>query len=303
MEQPPRSADLGEILTFTRVVQGGSFTAAASQLGMPKSTVSRKISDLEARVGARLLQRTTRTVRLTDVGRIYYDHCVRAVAELEEAELAVAQAQAVPRGTLRVTAPMTFAVLGPILAEYLDLYPEVRIDLVCSDRRVDLIEERFDLALRAGPSPDSSLVARKVGMIRRCLFAAPALLKRIGRPQQPSDLADKPCVVFAPEGNTWTLSSGSRQQQVAVQPRLSVNDYDLLRAVARSGFGIALLPEHQCLDDVAAGLLGCVLPAWEARDVPVFALYPSTRHLSPKVIALVDLLATRLAERLAPTAT
>lgn len=302
MDQALLVADLGEIITFTRVVQGGSFTAAADSLGMPKSTVSRKIAELETRIGARLLQRTTRTVSLTDIGRIYHEHCLRVVSELEEAAQAVAQAQAAPRGTLRVTAPLTFAVFGPILAEYLDRYPGVNVDLVCSDRRVDLIEERFDLALRAGPSPDSSLVAQRVGMIRRCLFAAPALIRRAGRLRHPRDLEAQPCVVFAPEGPTWTLSSGSKQVQITVQPRLRVNDYDMLRAVVRAGTGFALLPEHQCLDDVAAGHLRCVLHDWETRDVPVFALYPSTRHLSPKVIALVDLIRDRLAGRLAATA-
>jgi DNA-binding transcriptional LysR family regulator len=302
MEHPPLVADLGEIITFTRVVQGGSFTAAASRLGMPKSTVSRKIAELETRIGARLLQRTTRTVSLTDVGLIYYEHCLRVVSELEEAEQAVARAQATPRGKLRVTAPLTFSVFGPILAEYLDLYPEVKVELVCTDRRVDLIEERFDLALRAGPSPDSSLVAQKVGQIRRCLFAAPALIERTGRLAHPRELEGKPCVVFAPEGNTWTLSSGSKKVQVNLQPRLVVNDYDMLRATVRAGFGFALLPEHQCLEDVAAGRLACLLPAWETRDVPVFALYPSTRHLSPKVVALVDLIRDRLAKRIAGAA-
>ena len=130
MDPTKLRADFGEILTFTRVVQEGSFTAAAAQLGMPKSTVSRRVSELEARVGARLLQRTTRTVSLTDVGRLYYEHCVRVIAELEEAALAVAQMQSTPKGILRISAPLTFSVLGPILAEYLQRYPAVQIDLV-----------------------------------------------------------------------------------------------------------------------------------------------------------------------------
>ncbi|WP_441290327.1 LysR family transcriptional regulator [Sorangium sp. KYC3313] len=152
---------LDEIVLFTRVVQGGSFTAAATAVGMPKSSVSRKISDLESRVGARLLQRTTRTLSLTDVGRVYYEHCVRIVAALEEAELAVSQLQSTPRGLLRVTAPLAFSVLGPIFAEYLRLFPDVQVDLVCTDRRVDVVEERFDLALRAATTPDTSLLLRQ----------------------------------------------------------------------------------------------------------------------------------------------
>lgn len=293
------SADLSEILVFTHVVRSGSFTAAGKALGMPKSTVSRKLSDLEARVGARLLQRTTRSVTLTDVGRAYYERCVRIVAELEEAEQVVSQMQATPRGLLRITVPISFAVLGPLIARYLALYPDVQVEVFSTGRRVDLIEERYDLALRAGPPPDSTLIGRKVGVVRRCVLAAPQLAKRIGTLSEPAGLERLDCVVFAPEGTTWTLVSGTKQTEVQLQPRLMANDYDLLRSVARDGFGLALLPEYQCLDDVAEGRLVRVLDGWSAREVPVYALYPSARHLSPKVIALLDLLHERLALTLA----
>src|SRR4051812_19181871 len=247
---PTTTVDLGEILVFTRVVQGGSLTAAAASLGMPKSTVSRKLSELEERVGARLLQRTTRKLSLTDVGRIYYEHCVRIVAELEEAQLAVTQLQSTPKGLLRLTAPVTFAPLGPILAEYLRLYPDVQVDLVCTDRNVNLVEEGFDLALRFGHTPDSTVISRKLGVVRRYLLAAPELIDRLGVPKEPADLERLPCLVFAPLGSTWTLASGSKELSVTVQPRLAINDYDMLRSVARGGIGIALLPEYQCLEDV-----------------------------------------------------
>jgi DNA-binding transcriptional LysR family regulator len=287
--------DLDEILAFTRVVQGGSFTAAASALGMPKSTVSRKVSELEARVGARLLQRTTRTLSLTDIGRVYYEHCVRIVAEIEEAELAVKSLQSTPRGLLRVTAPLAFSMLGPILAEYLMRYPDVRIDLLCTDRRVDLVEERFDLALRAGATPDSSVIARRLGQVRRRLVAAPQVLKKLGKPKDLADLETKPCLAFAPEGSTWELERGAKIASVAVMPRLVVNDYEMLLSVVRAGFGIALLPEHLCADDLREGRLVPVLDSWSAPEVPVFALYPSARHLTPTVMALLELLRQRLA--------
>ena len=296
------NADLGEILVFTRVVRGGSFTAAATSLGMPKSTVSRKISELETRVGARLLQRTTRSVSLTDVGRAYYEHCARIVAELEEAEQVVSHMQATPRGMLRITTPVTFSVLSPVLADYLRLYPEVQVEVYAEQRRVDLVEERFDLSLRAGAAPDTTLVARKVGVVRRCVLAAPALIARLGPLRQPSDLERHDGLVFAPEGAAWALVSGAREVEVAVRPRLVANDYDVLRGVARAGFGLALLPEYQCLEDVAAGRLTRVLEGWSAREIPIFAMYPSTRHLAPKVIALLDLLRERLALTLAPSA-
>lgn len=285
---------LDEILIFTKVVQGGSFTAAATAIGMPKSTVSRKISELEARVGARLLQRTTRTLSLTDVGRVYYEHCIRIVAELEEAQLAVSQLQSTPRGQLRLTVPLAFSCLGPIVAEYLRLFPDVQLDMVCTDRKVDLVEERFDLALRAGATPDTSLVARRLGVVRRRLVAAPEVARGLGGLKEIAELSDHPCIVFAPEGSTWELRSGAKAFELTVRPRLLVNDYEMLQSVARAGFGVALLPEYLCVEDLRAGRLLPVLSSWSAPEVPVFALYPSTRHLSPKVVALLDLLRKRL---------
>src|SRR5688572_28451226 len=150
--------DLNEIVVFARVVQSGSFTAAAAALGMPKSSVSRKVSELEERLKSRLLQRTTRTLSLTDVGRTYYEYCLRIVAEIEEAERAVSQLQDTPRGALRVTAPMSFAFLGPIVADFLKRYPDLSLELVCTDRVVDLVEERFDVGIRAGALADSTLI-------------------------------------------------------------------------------------------------------------------------------------------------
>ena len=155
--------DLNEMLVFARVVQAGSFTAAAAALGMPKSTVSRKVSDLEERLHSRLLQRTTRKLSLTDVGRTYYDYCARIVGEVEDAERAVSTLQETPRGLLRVTAPINVAFLGPIVSDYLKRYPEVRLDLFCTGRTVDLVEERFDLGIRAGALADSTLIARRLG--------------------------------------------------------------------------------------------------------------------------------------------
>jgi len=301
MDARAPNADLGEILVFTRVVRGGSFTAAAASLGWPKSTVSRKISELEARVGARLLQRTTRSVSLTDIGRAYYEYCARVVAELEEAEQVVTQMQATPRGLLRITTPVSFAVISPVLADYMRLYPEVQVELYAEQRRVDLVEERFDLSLRAGVVPDTTLVARKLGVVRRCVLGAPSLLERLGPIRQPSDLEGQDCLVFAPEGATWTLTSGSKEVEVATRPRLLANDYDVLRGVARAGFGLALLPEYHCIEDVESGRLVRALAGWSAREIPIFALYPSTRHLAPKVIALLELLRERLALTLSPS--
>jgi len=179
--------DLNETLVFARVVGTGSFTTAAAQLGMPKSTVSRKVSELEERLGARLLQRTTRKLSLTDAGRIYYEYAARIAGEVEDAERAVGSLQGTPRGLLRVTAPIAAAWLGPIVTDFLERYPEVELELFCTGRTVDLIEERFDLGIRAGALADSTLIAKALGKSKWFLVATPGYLKKRGRPRSPED--------------------------------------------------------------------------------------------------------------------
>src|SRR5262245_24864330 len=191
-----RSMDLNELLVFTRVVQAGSFTAAARLLKMPKSSVSRKVSDLEERIGARLLHRTTRKLGLTDAGRIYFERAAPIVSDIEQVDQAVAELQATPRGLLRITAPLSFGLVGPIVASFLEQNSEVRVDLVCTDRVVNLVEEGFDVAIRAGHLADSALVARRLGVLRRVLVAAPAYLKRYPHVKAPNDLEKHPCIAF-----------------------------------------------------------------------------------------------------------
>jgi DNA-binding transcriptional LysR family regulator len=282
--------DLNEIVVFARVVQTGSFTAAAAALGMPKSSVSRKVSELEERLKSRLLQRTTRTLGLTDVGRTYYEYCLRIVAEIEEAERAVSQLQDTPRGPLRVTAPLNFAFLGPIVADFLKRYPEVQLDLVCTDRLVDLVEERFDLGIRAGALADSTLIARNLGHAPRLLVASPAYLKKHGRPKAPEDLARHQCLLFGAgrERALMRLEAAGRALELKVPVKFVVNDTDMLHASAMAGLGIALVPIFRCSGDLKQKRLERVLPAWKAPVTPIHAVYPSTRHLSPKVKTFVD---------------
>ncbi|MDC0744936.1 LysR family transcriptional regulator [Polyangium mundeleinium] len=289
--------DLNQILVFVRVVQAGSFSAAARHLGLPKSTVSRKISELEERMGARLLQRTTRKLSLTDAGRIYYERTAAILGEIEEAEQAVGRLQAAPRGLLRVTVPLGFDMLGPIVAEFLERHPDVQIQMVCTDRRVDLVEERFDMAIRAGPLQDSMLVARHLGTAKTALVAAPSYCKRHGIPQTPADLQKHSCVAFGVNAtpNVWIFESGGKRTEVRITPRLTVNDQELIREAVLAGVGIAWLPEHLYTDGLRKGHLRRLLPEWGApADVPVHALYPTTRQLSPKVVAFIDLVAKRI---------
>src|SRR5216684_645870 len=290
--------DLNEILVFARVVQAGSFTSAAAELGMPKSTVSRKVSDLEERLKSRLLQRTTRKLSLTDVGRTYYDYCARIVGEIEDGERAVSRLQESPRGLLRVTAPVNVAFLGPIVSDYLKRYPEVRLDLLCTGRAVDLVEERFDVAIRAGTLADSTLIARSLGSARWFLVATPAYLKRRGRPRSPDDLKKHDCLLFGAgiDNAGVRLENADTSVQVALSARLMVTDMDVLHAVAAAGLGIALLPASRCAEDLRARRLERVLADWNAPSTPVHVVYPSTRHLSPKVKTFVE----HLHERMTP---
>jgi len=286
--------DLNELLVFTRVVQAGSFTAAAGLLKMPKSSVSRKVSDLEERIGARLLQRTTRRLGVTDAGRIYFERVAPIVAEIEQAEQAVSELQTSPQGLLRVTVPLSFSVLGPMVASFLEKYQEVRAELVSTDRAVDLVKEGFDVAVRAGHLIDSTLVARRLGTIKRVLIAAPAYLKRHSRLRSPSDLRKHACIAFSsvPNPTVWTLHFGDRKEDVAISARVATNDADLILAAARAGIGVAWLPEHFCAEDLRRGRVKKVLEHWSSPETAVHAVYPSARHLSPKVAAFVDLLRT-----------
>ena len=285
--------DLNAVLLFTKVVQAGSFTAGARALGLPKSTASRKVAELERDLGAQLLKRTTRKLQLTDVGEEFYARTSRIVSDVQEAELAVSQLQATPRGTLRLTAPVEFGLsLAALLRRYMDENPHVKVDVVLTDRVVDLVEERFDLALRAGKIPDSSLIVRRLSPAKRVLCASPEYLDRAGTPRRPEDLSKHGCIVFEPgtEGATWSLDGPKGAVDVPVDARLRVNNYDMARQAALVGLGVAMLPTFQCADDVRTGKLVVVLSEWSSREVPMHAVYASSRHLTPKVRSFLAML-------------
>ena len=292
-EQGP---DLNAMVVFAAVAETGSFTAAARQLAMPKSTVSRKVGELEKRVGARLIQRTTRRLSLTDIGRVYSEHCARIGREADEANLAIQQMQATPRGLLRITAPPSFQTLGQIAAEFLKRYPDVRIEVVCTERHLDLVAEGFDLAVRVGPLTDSNLIARKLAVVKQVLVAAPGYLRRRGRPRKPMDLQEHETIGLGsgPGPGVWCLDKAGKSVDVHVRRRLAVNDIGWVHDAARRGIGIALLPEFTCKEDLRAGHLRQVLSEWSAGERPLYALYPTARHLSRKVIAFIDMLSVGL---------
>ena len=288
--------DLNEIAVFTRVVQAGSFTAAAKLLGMPKSTVSRKISDLEERLNARLLQRTTRKLSLTDAGRTYFDYGVRIVNEIEAAESAVGSLQEKPRGLLRVTTGTNPAWLGDIVVEFMKRNPEVQVELLATGRTVDLVDERFDVAIRAGALADSSLVARKLGNSTSFLVATPSYLKKHRRPRTPDDLEEHACLLFGTGSMNVELSlqRDNEKAHVPVAARLLVSDFDVLYSATVAGLGIGLVPAFRCLDDLRAHRLERVLREWSAPPVPVHVVYPTARHLSAKAKSFIEFLQQRM---------
>ncbi len=290
--------DLNEIVVFAKVVEAGSFTAAAAALGLPKSSVSRKLAQLEERLGARLLQRTTRKLALTEVGTAYYERCRAIVADIADAEQSVADMQSSPRGLLRVTAPIDVGgvLLGGVVAKLLITHPDLQVELIATDRVVDLVEERVDVGLRFGPLPDSSLVARRVG--RTCIvpYASPGYIARKGSPKRPDDLVDHDIIMFAPIARmrTWTFrgkpARGGRDGEVTVTPTprlLATSMFAALDAV-RSGAGIAVLGDFVARDDLAAGRLVRVLEGWSGTSAELFAVYPSTRNPTPKMKIFLD---------------
>lgn len=289
-----------DMQTFVRVVEAGTISAAAEQLGVAKSAVSRRLSELEARLGVQLLRRTTRRLNLTDTGRGFYERCRRILADLEEAEAAVSQAHATLRGRLRVAAPLSFGLrhLGPAITEFMQAHPQVEFDLDFNDRQVDLLAEDIDVAIRIARLEDSSLVARRLWSSRLVLCASPAYLREHGTPAMPADLADHQGLVYsnAVDPAQWTLHGPDGQpQRVRVQERLRSNNGDFLFRAAVAGHGLLLSPSFIVHESLRSGELVPLLPGYAHAEIPAYALYPQTRHLSQRVRAFVDFLAERFA--------
>jgi DNA-binding transcriptional LysR family regulator len=286
---------LGQMHLFVKVVEHGGFTAAARDLGVPKSTVSRQVARLEDRLGVRLLERTTRALRTTEVGQAYYERCTRILAEVVEAEGAVTEAQAEPRGRLRISAPLTFGYLflGEVIAAFLQSHPQVRIDISLTDRRVDLIDEGFDLAIRIGQLDDSTLVARRLGWAAAVVAASPEYLSRFGRPQVPEELRQHRCLHYEYRGFGWRFGGVS----VPVDGPLVSNNGDLLRAAAVAGLGIIITPRFIIADELRDGRLVSILEEHlGAEGAGIWAIYPANRHLSAKVRSFVDFAVARFGQ-------
>jgi DNA-binding transcriptional LysR family regulator len=290
--------DLNDILIFARVVEAGSFTAAARLLGMPKATVSRRIAALEREVGMRLIQRTTRSLNMTDAGRLYYEQSSQALRTIEDANLRLAEARAEPSGTIRISAPVGFgdSFLTGAVSDFLGEHPKTRVELCLTDDQLNLVESGIDLAFRTGILPDSTLVARKLGSTHRILCASPDYLARRGVPAMPADLARHHCVIAGPSTASahWVLDGPHGQETVTVSGRFAANEMRAVIAAAIAGFGIAQLPNRIAETSIGDGRLRRVLGDYTTPVGGLYAVYPSSRHLSPLVKAFIELAAGRL---------
>ena len=297
--------DLNAALVLVRVVQAGSFRAAAIRLGMPKSSVSRKVAELEEYLGAQLLRRTTRSLALTDAGAAFVEQAEGALARLESAEQAVSEQQREPRGKLRVTTSVAIGqmLLAPLLPKFLEAHPAVEVTLHLTDLRVDLVAERFDVALRIGALEDSTLVAQRIASTRLSLFASPRYLEAHGTPRTPADLAAHNCLLFARAGSalraTWPLGKSRRVREVPVSGRLVADDWAVLREAAIRGLGIARLPDMHVREAVKRGALVSLLDEYASPSVPLHLVHFGGRHLPPRTRAFIDYMQPRLTREVA----
>ncbi|MEO8740387.1 MAG: LysR family transcriptional regulator [Casimicrobiaceae bacterium] len=288
------------ISAFARVVEAGSFVGAAARLDVSVSAVSRQVSDLEAHLDARLLNRTTRRLSLTESGRVFYERCVQLLADLDEAEQSAGAGTVTPRGTLRLTCGTTFGTryLAPAIADFMVRYPEMRFDVDLSDRATDLVDEGFDAAVRIGAIGSQNLVGRKIGEMRLICCAAPSYLARRGEPQTPEDLAAHACMTYEylPVKNVWPFRDREgRDRSVRVSGPVHANSGHFIATLAATGVGIVLEPDFIVGRDVRVGHLVPMLREFATPTSNISVVYPSRRHLSAKVRAFADFLAVRFA--------
>ena len=290
------------VSAFAKVVELGSFARAAERLSVSTSAVSRQVSDLEAHLDVRLLNRTTRKLSLTEAGQAFYERSVQLLADLEEAESSVRAAAVLPKGTLRLTCGVSFGVryLAPAIAEFAARHPQMLFDLDLSDRAVDLVEEGFDLAIRIGLIGHQGLVSRRIGWTRAVCCASPTYVARRGAPATPEELAQHECLTYThvPVPNTWQFESrDGTQRSVRITPRHRANNGRMLAALAVAGMGVLFEPDFIVAPEVRAGRLVRLLPGYEPARSPIAAVYPSRRHLSAKVRTFVEFLAERFSQQ------
>ncbi len=289
-----------EIVSFVAVAQLGSFVQAADKLGLSKAMVSRHVSELEARLGVRLMQRSTRRLTLSAAGADYLQRCVQILAELEEANAAVSATALQAQGLLKITAPLTFGIrhLAPLWGEFLRVHPRVELEVNLNDRTVDLLDEGYDLAVRIGQLASSTLIARRLASTRLVLCASPRYLQRAAPIRELDDIArhDVIAYTYLATGEQWHFSGPQGPRSITVRPRLRSNSGDTCRAAALADQGLIFQPTFLVGEDLQAGRLVPVLPQYAGPELDISVVYPSRRHLSHKVRALVEFLAAAFAQ-------
>jgi DNA-binding transcriptional LysR family regulator len=287
---------LNDMALFVEVVKAKGFRGASEATGVPNSTLSRRIGALEKAIGLRLLHRTTRKVELTEAGQIYFERCKRIVDEARLAHEQLGELLAQPTGVLRASLPVDFAVtyMAPLIAEFAEKYPGITFDFDLTPRQVDLVSEPFDVAIRIGEPESSQLIARPLASLVPHLYASPRYLERSGSPKEPLDLERHECLNML-KSRSWTLLRPKETIQVSTSSRFTANSVGLIRRLATLGMGIVLVPEEVVADDLAAGRLVRVLPKWQGKPTPVYAL-TETRLLPAKTQRFIEFFKERLAK-------
>ena len=286
---------LKEMQTFTAVVDAGSFVKAAEELGMSKAAVSRYVADLETRLGVRLLHRTTRKLSLTEEGSVFNIRCRELLSGVEEAEAEVTSRAGAAQGLLRVNVPVTFGIqhLASLWGKFHTQHPQVRLDVTLSDRIVDVVEEGYDLAIRIAELPSSSLISKRLAKTRIVLCASPEYLASHGTPSHPAELNDHATIAYRywSTKDAWLFDGPEGPVNITIKPWVQTNNGDTCRAIALANQGIILHPTFLIGDDLAAGRLVEILPEYRSIELGIYAIYPTRKHIAPKVRALVNFLA------------
>lgn len=286
-----------EMRTFCAVADAGSFVRAAEALALSKAAVSRHVGELEARLGVRLLHRTTRRLSLTGEGEIFYARSKELLAGLEEAESELLSRSSAARGMLRINAPVTFGILhlAPLWGAFRERHPQVRLDLTLSDRIVDVVEEGYDVAIRIAALPDSTLVSKRIAGTRIVLCASPRYLEASGVPSHPSELANHAVIAYRywSTGDEWQFNGPGGRESVRTKPIMHSNSGDTCRAMALEHHGVILQPDFLIGRDLAEGTLIELMPEFHAQELGIYAIYPTRKHVSPKVRALIEFLVER----------
>ena len=289
---------LQEMSTFVKIVETGGISHAADQLNIGKSAVSRRIADLEERLGVQLITRTTRRMSLTDPGKEFYNRCLQILGEIEAAEHSVTNTRQELKGPLKVTAPLSFGLLHlqEVITEFQLAHPQVQLDLELNDRKVDVIEESFDLAIRIGELADSSLIARRITPIRHTICASPEFWKQHGTPKDPTELQNLPCLHYSNSNANYRITLHNQQNNpttIRLTPHMLCNNGDFVRTAALAGIGFMITPNFIVYRDIEAGRLTQVLTEYSHKNMTLNAVYPSRRFVSKKVTTLVELLVQR----------